>query len=222
MWSDLIELNKRPVAPWTLIGAHMVALHGWALGRNQIRPSRDADVLVDVRAVTQGTSQLARKLEVIGYEMEPPSPEGVGHRFRKGETRIDVLAPDGLGYRTPRRTVGSAQTVMVPGGTQALRRTTAMAVKSRSTTGKVPVPDLLGAILIKARAVGVSADKDAQIRDLAFLLTLVKDPDALASQTTTSERGWLRRHSRLTDPRDIAWAGIASADDGVIAFRRLI
>jgi hypothetical protein len=33
MWRELLLLTKQAPAPWTLIGAHMVALHGWKAGR---------------------------------------------------------------------------------------------------------------------------------------------------------------------------------------------
>ena len=29
MWRELLLLAEQAPAPWTLIGAHMVALHGW-------------------------------------------------------------------------------------------------------------------------------------------------------------------------------------------------
>jgi hypothetical protein len=37
MWQELTNLAENPPAPWTLIGAHMVALHGWKMGRKQPR-----------------------------------------------------------------------------------------------------------------------------------------------------------------------------------------
>ncbi|MGH7426101.1 MAG: hypothetical protein ACREJP_08030, partial [Candidatus Methylomirabilales bacterium] len=75
MWRELIRLSKDPPAPWTLIGAHMVTLHGWAKGREQIRPSIDADVLVNVRAVANGTALLSSALKQAGYELEGESPD---------------------------------------------------------------------------------------------------------------------------------------------------
>jgi hypothetical protein len=59
MWLELIRLSKEQPAPWTLIGAHMVALHGWMRGRTPIRPSKDADILVNVRMVSEGTAAVS-------------------------------------------------------------------------------------------------------------------------------------------------------------------
>jgi hypothetical protein len=60
MWAELMTLWDVSVPQWTLIGAHMVALHGWIAGRDQVRQSRDADVLVNARAVTDATKASAR------------------------------------------------------------------------------------------------------------------------------------------------------------------
>ena len=58
MWQELLLLADRAPAPWTLIGAQMVALHAWNAGREQPRASRDADILVNARV----TSAAARKV----------------------------------------------------------------------------------------------------------------------------------------------------------------
>ena len=70
MWQELLHLAKNAPAPWTLVGAHMVALHGW-------------------------------------------------------------------------------RTVEVPGGSQALQRTEMVEVRVGRISGMIPVPNLLGAILVK-------------------------------------------------------------------------
>jgi hypothetical protein len=221
MWEELIWLNESAPAPWTLIGAHMVALHGWARGREQIRPSRDADILVDVRTVTDGTVRLSEALLGRDYSFAGASPEGVGHRFTKGQISIDVLGPDGVGARADLRTVGGARTVRVPGGTQALQRSAATEVRSRATVGTVPVPSLLGALLVKIRAILVDDQPEAQRRDAAFLLSLVDDPEAHAADLSASERRWLGRHGYLADPEQECYRGIANAEDAAIVYRRL-
>jgi hypothetical protein len=221
MWADLMQLNADARVPWTLIGAQMVALHGWEAGREPVRPSRDADVLVEVRSVTGGTERLSATLVKAGYELDGVTPQGIGHRFRRGVVQMDVLAPDGLGERTSVHTVGKARTVQVPGGTQALRRTAKAAVTSRSVQGAIPRPNLLGAILVKARAIAVDDSPEAQRRDVAFLLSLVADPEPLIEDLTARERTWLRRHPRFADPNSPCWRGIQDPETGVIVYRRL-
>ena len=221
MWVELIILGEAAPVPWTLIGAQMVALHGWARGATRIRPSRDADILVDVRGVTAGTAKLARALLELGYTFDGATPEGVGNRFLKAGVRIDVLAPDGLGERVDIRTVAGARTVRVPGGTQALRGSEPTAIRTRSSEGSVPLPNLLGAILVKRRAISVDDQPDAQRRDTAFLLSLVDDPDPLSATLSPSERRWLRRHPYFGDPTDACYRGLPDAEDAAIVYRRL-
>lgn len=221
MWADLVELARNVQVPWTLIGAHMVALHAWERGRDPLRPSEDADVLVDVRAVTRGTERLSRALLDAGYQLDGVTPQGIGHRFRRGSVRIDVLAPDGIGERASVTTIGGARTVQVPGGTQALGRSEPVDVRSRSKRGRVPRPNLLGAILVKVRAIAVDDSPDAQRQDVAFLLSLVPDPEPLVQDLSPRERTWLRRHNYLGDPEAPCWFGIDAAEEGAIAFRRL-
>jgi len=118
-----MRLSKQLPAPWTLIGAQMVALHGCLRGRTPIRPSKDADILVDVRMVSQGIAAVSQALVRDGYELSERSVGGHGHSFGRGEVSFDVLAPDGLGSRAHLATVHDFRTVTVPGGTQALLRT---------------------------------------------------------------------------------------------------
>jgi hypothetical protein len=82
----------------------------------------------------------------------------------------------------------------------------------------LPRPDLLGAILVKTRAIEVSDAPLEQRRDLAFLLTLVPDPRVMASELRPTERTWLRKHADLAEAPDLAWAGLQDAVDGRLAF----
>lgn len=221
MWIELLGLAQAPPAPWVLIGAHMVAIHGWERGREQIRPSKDADILVDIRAVTDGTARIGEALVSRGYELESVSPEGIGNRFIRGNVIIDVLGPEGMGERADLRTVPGARTVRVPGGTQALHRKRDVDIKTGSKRGTLPVPNLLGALLVKVRAIEVDDQPEAQRRDVAFLLSLVEDPDPLEAELSKTERGWLRRHPYFADPTHGSYFGFPESADAAIAYRRL-
>ncbi len=80
---------------------------------------------------------------------------------------------------------------------------------------EVPVPDLAGAIVIKARA-ATSATTSAtkHERDLARLLTLVDHPYEMRDSMSGKERGYVRRHHALSDPCHAAWSQVADADLG--------
>lgn len=209
---------------WTLVSAQMVALHGFEAGKNPTRASTDADLVVNARIVGTKIADFARALEESGYTLEGMNSDGIGHTFTDGCISFDLLAPDGLASaRLNLRTVGTARTDSVPGGTQALRRTETVEIQVGGTVGVVPRPNLAGAILIKARAVDVDDVPRAQLADLAFLLSLIKDPAGMREELSNRERGWLRRRTELSERdsavRDTLAAG--EADDALAAFQIL-
>lgn len=199
----------------------MVGAHAWQRGRNPLRATRDADVLVNARAIARATSAFSEALQADEFEFDQPSRSGQGFRFRRRDVVIDVLAPDGLGGRADLGTLGHAHTVAVPGGSQALARSFQQPIRSRDVEGVVPIPNLLGALLITVRAIAVDDAPNDKRRDAAFLLSLVDDPAPLDEEINRTERGWLRRHPGLADPRDEAWEGIDDPDLGASVFLRL-
>jgi len=213
LWDALLEVAAAIPNDWTLVGAQMVFLHGLEHDRTPPRRSTDLDVIVNVRAVSDQPRLFVSGVESLGYELEGVSADGVGHRFIRGDVKIDVLLPDGIGTRAPRE---------VPGGSQALRRSIEVSVRTDTQAGSVPRPSLLGAILIKARAIEVDDLPDAQREDLAFLLSLVGDPFSMAEELSANERRWLRRQADLLDAEARAWRSVDDADDGRAALRILI
>jgi hypothetical protein len=97
-----------------------------------------------------------------------------------GHVRLDALGPDDVGSHISLQTVQGARTVEVPGGSQALGRTEVVEIRVGKSSGAIPVPVILGAILVKVRAIEVDDVPQAQRADVAFLLSLVEDPDPLA------------------------------------------
>ena len=164
---------------------------------------------------------MGRALSKRGYRFDGASPEGVGHRFRSGQVSLDVLGPDGLGPNTSLRVTAGAHTVEVPGGSQALKRAEVFTVQSRTLTGRVPIPNLLGAILVKVRAIDVDDNAEAQRRDVAFLLSLVEDPESLGRDLAQSERKWLREHDYFAESSHQSYEGLTEAEDAAIVYRRL-
>jgi len=97
-----------------------------------------------------------------------------------------------------------------------------ISVRTDTRVGNVPRPSLLGAILVKARAIEVDDLPDAQREDLAFLLSLVDDPFAMAEELSANERKWLQKQAALLDPEARAWRSIDNPDDGRAALRIFI
>lgn len=224
LWHALFDLADR-TGDWTLIGARMVQLHAAAAGRTLLRTSLDGDVLADARTEPNAVRRVAEILLAEDFMLEEPSYMGVGHTFVKGSVEIDLLAPEHLGSQSEdaRTTVRGAHTVEVPGGRQALARTERVAVRVGRREGTVPRPDLLGSILLKARAVDVDDVPDNQRSDLAVLLSLVVDPDPLVAQLRGQERQWIGRRRELDDPGATAWRGLRPDDAarGLAALRQL-
>lgn len=179
---------------WCLIGGLMVQVHAFGHGVAP-RPTRDIDLLGDARSRPSVTEQLAGAVTELGGEPEtPPATDPkLGYRFEMGGLLVEILGPEGL--RTPAKTLGGLETIEVRGGTQALRRAQSVSI---SVAGAEPipirVPSLLGAILLKARALRVARRKlDEHRYDLILLLSLVDDPRRVAvdGQLSVSERRWL-------------------------------
>lgn len=223
LWRATAELaTALPPDSWTLVGAQMVFLlayeHDLPIGRT----SGDVDLLMDVRALTGATQEASRVLQRLGYELDPPSPDGRAHRFRRVGAVVDVLAPDGVGRRASMTTVPPGRTIGVAGGSQALARSRLVHVLLEGRQVDIPCPSVLGAILIKTRAVDVADDPNKHVRDLALLLAAVEDPRSIRDELRKTERGWLRRRRALLDPRHPVWRTSPRAEEALIALEILI
>ena len=198
LWETTLGLAQEfgDSAEWTLIGGLMVQLHA-AEHQSDSRLTDDIDFLGDSHRSPSMTQRIARTLRSRGAEMRmpPSSNERLGYRFELDGEIVEILGPDGV--KTDPKTIGRYTTVQAPGGTQALRRSEIAMV---SLDGQPAIamrrPSLLGAILVKARALAAErkekADSDRQ--DLTLLFSLVEDPRALAEEggLRKSEKKWLQ------------------------------
>ena len=225
VWRTLFALHEREPR-WVLIGARMVELHAAERSRRLPRASPDGDALAD--ALARGPNpvrHLAAILNELKFEIRDASVFGNGHHFVRDGVEIDVLAQEKLGARSEaaRTTLPPLHTVEVPGGRQALARAETVDVRVGRDRGRLRRPNLLGAILIKTRAVSVDDVPASQRSDLALLLSLVEDPETLATQLQGRERSWLRRRSEMNDPDAACWLGLSQeqAQQGLAALRVL-
>ena len=222
LWQALLELADHHSDGWTLIGAQMVFLHALERDADPPRYSADLDVVVDVRVLQRGVRTMAETLERLGYEFTGANNAGIGYRFVRGPVRVDLLAPDGLRDGAKTRTFAGARTVQVPGGKQGLERSEPVEIRVGERTGTILRPNLLGAILLKARAVEVDDLPASQLEELCFLLSLVDDPAAIAQDLRGRQRSWLRNRDELLDANHPAWLGVLNAEDARIALRILV
>lgn len=223
LWKTLLELTEQHSGEWTLIGGLMVFVLALEHDTTPPRVSTDIDVLVNARVMSDSIPEFVRELEQRGFELAGFSAEGVAHRYHRRGISVDVLSPEGMGTRANLSTTSSGHTVEVPGGTQALDRTELLPIVVGTTTGHIPRPSLLGAIICKACAVFVDDEPDAQRVDLAFLLSLVDDPVAMREELENKDRSRLMALQGLSDPNDPAWAflDLVAQDQGRAALRLL-
>ena len=194
----------------------MVQLHGLQYDDDP-RPTVDIDVLGNSRRRPVMTERLAQILIDRGGEvaMPPRSDKKLGYRFEIDGEIVEILAPDGL--TSDPKTVNGLTTFQVPGGTQALGRTETVLVSlDGAPPRKLRRPNLLGAILIKARVVAKERPEkfDSDRQDLIRLLSYVEDPRGLAAQEGLkgSEKKWLRKIEKKLDAADPTVAQLASPD----------
>jgi hypothetical protein len=196
LWELVLSLAAEigPDRQWSLIGGLMVQLHGFEHG-DLPRPTVDIDVLAGARQPPRMTEEIAELLVGRGAElaMPPRSDPKLGYRFSVHGETVELLGPDGL--RSDPKTTAGLRTFQTPGGTQALRRSEVVPVSlDGGDAVGVRRPNLLGAILIKAR---VATEKRAgkylsDRQDLIRLLGYVEDPRRLSVELGGKEPGWLR------------------------------
>jgi hypothetical protein len=133
---------------------------------------------------------------------------------------VDVLGPDHLGVRANLKTVPPDLTLEALGSRQAIDRSRTVVIDAGDGRFSLPVPSLVGAIVIKARVVGNTQGRDSQPkheRDLARLLALVQDPVEMQSALSSKERRYLRARAELLNSNHPAWTNVSNAGDGAIA-----
>jgi hypothetical protein len=116
LWRALLDLAERQPDGWTLVGGQMVLPRALEQGRVPPRVTRDLDVLADIRARPAVLPRIVTTLSELGFEVELAAPDESGHRFKRGNVTIDLLAADNLGARAILYTVGSLTTVAIAGG----------------------------------------------------------------------------------------------------------
>ncbi|HEV7482432.1 MAG TPA: hypothetical protein VGO13_04970 [Solirubrobacterales bacterium] len=217
LWAMALDLAEAfgVGAKWTLVGGLMVQLHGFEHHEDS-RPTIDIDVLGDSRQRPAMTKRIAEILLERGGEiaMPPRSNKDLGYRFEIDGEIVEILGPEGL--REDPNTLGKLTTFQVPGGTQALKRTETVPVSLDGQPAReLRQPNLLGAILIKARVMAKEREKfESDREDLIRLLSFVEDPRALAEREDLlkSERRWLKKIEKPLDFSDRGLANLFTAD----------
>lgn len=195
-WHALMDLCEQLDSDWTLIGGQMVHLHCAERGASSVRPTNDADTVLDIRSSPLMHETFTGVLRDLGFSPEI-SGEGIQHRWRKNLAQIDVLIPEGVGLRAAGRSgAGGAPTISAPGTTQALQRSEPVSVLVEGRLGTVRRPNLVGALVGKAAArTEISSDRkaDRHCIDFVVLAGLISAADFRDATLVKKDRSRLSR-----------------------------
>jgi len=209
-WDTVIELaGALPADSWMLVGGLMTQAHAMLAGYES-RATRDIDMLVDVMASTSNISAVIKRLQAGGFELQEPGLRGTAfHRLRKGKLIADVLVADHL----PKGKVDAAKVnrwpmLEIAGGAQAISRKMELSIDHPGGTSRIFIPNLLGALILKAAAYCADRrDRHRHLDDVALLASLLTDHRGALEQLHGSDRKRLRSAAEaLSDPNDSAWA----------------
>ncbi len=193
MWAQLVEFSRHlQLDDWLLVGGQMVALHCHLAGLVPGRVTTDVDVIANVVTTNRALSACREAARAMQLEPQPSIDDRRQHRFRNDTMILDVLVPD----HTPKHVllrIAGRDPVPIVGGARALQRAAHCTIDTTQGQTAIPLPDLRGAIVLKARAWATdSRDRDRHLYDLAQLSAVIDDPMALAEQLDRKERRALR------------------------------
>ncbi len=194
-WLGLLDLHERLPEGWTLIGGQLIHLHCAERGQFPVRPTNDADTVVDVRSDPTMLATFTKTLTDVGFAPAGISAEGLQHRWIRDDASIDVLLPDGIGERASlRQGVTGSPTLPTAGGTQALQRSEIIRVTVAGREGSVRRPNLVGALVGKAAALSNVGDPGPgrHRRDFVILAGLLTARDFRGEELTKKDRQRLR------------------------------
>jgi len=156
LWDVILDVAAAvPPHRWALIGGQMVTLHALHAGRPPLRVSRDIDVLAGLLTARDGLTLCVTAIRALGL----------------------VPAPDHTPPTWPLRTAKGRDTIHISGGRQALQRSALITVTKDDRSAQVPVPDQLGALVLKATAwLEDNRDRERHSHDAALLTSLISDP----------------------------------------------
>lgn len=193
-WQAVFEIHKAMSHGWVLIGGQAVYLHAIEREAPLVRPTKDADMALDIRAHPTMLRDFTAMLVKLGFESAGESLEGHQHRWLRGKAVVDVLIPRHLGERADgRRGVTGGTTIAAPASQQALDRAETVDVIAGSAAGSVNRPTLIGSLIGKAAALTIMDDpgRERHITDFLTLAAVVGAGDLRGVAYGPAERDHL-------------------------------
>lgn len=193
-WQAVFEIHDAMPRGWVLVGGQAVYLHAVERNAPFVRPTKDADMALDIRAYPTMLHDFTALLVRLNFQSAGESLEGHQHRWLRGKAIVDVLIPRHLGERTDgRRGVTGGTTIAAPATQQALDRSETVDVIAGSATGSVNRPTLLGCLIGKAAALTIMNDpgRERHITDFLTLAAVVSAADLRGVSYKPAERNHL-------------------------------
>ena len=203
MGSDPFDLLAEVAATlnpdgWVLVGGLMVHCHARRAGVTHVRPTDDADIVVELQ--TQTYAAHAAALLTLGFTPhESVDSDAPFHRFlRDGET-VDLMVPDRESWSPRYR---GRELIKVPGSSSALKR----AIRYELHDGtSIRLPDLASALSLKGAAHQVpSANASRHLQDAVTLLACA-GPVGLDPAPSKSMRGNINHLMKRLGTTAEAW-----------------
>jgi len=211
-WEALFEIHRALPDGWVLAGGQAVYLHAIERNAGVVRPTEDADTVLDIRNAPGMLLIFTTKLVELGFESQGESPSGHQHRWVRGHAMIDVLIPRFTGERSEKRTgVTGGTTVAAPAGQTAVARSETVEVTVGETAGSVNRTTLLGSLIGKSAALQILDDPKwkRHVTDFLVLASVLRASDLRGSELGKAERDHLANMlGRLA--RNPAWMVDAS------------
>ena len=179
-WRAVFEIYSNRPHGWIMVGGQSVYLHAIERGVPFIRPTKDADIALNIRAYPTMLHDFTALLLRLNFEPRGESLEGHQHRWVRGNAIVDVLIPRYLGERAEsRRGVTGGATIAAPGSQQALDKAETVDVVVGEMFGKVNRTNLLGCLIGKAAALKIVDDpgKERHVTDFLTLAAVVGASD---------------------------------------------
>ncbi len=195
-WKALLEVAPQLGKNWVLVGGQMVTVHAAEQPDSMLRETTDADIVMDLRMQADGLDQADRALRNLGFDQRISTVTNAGHRYVRGEAKINILSPDHLGNRNPLK-LGLGRSLAVRGASRALARARQVSIEFEDSTALVRVPSPVGALVVKGSALyyHMSGEGRSVGRHRDDLATLLKCCDLSSTELplSRSERGILKR-----------------------------
>lgn len=213
-WPRVFELaTALPLERWALVGGLMVQAHALAARVDTVRVTLDVDVAVRVEAGVMDYGASASALNTLGYTLDEST--AYTYRFTRGADVVDLMVPD---HERPPPRYARRDVMEITGGQQAMSRLQLMRLDGTGNALDVPLPNLHGALVLKAAALLVDGrDRGRHLLDGITLLACITDVDPIVADLRGSDR---KRLTFLLDQFDEQLVIAAQAPADTVALAR--